>query len=332
MHGRVHATSLNHLTDRIRSTHSDHCLTVVTPQANINDHTATSLPMMRLTAFGLIAITATVEAHAQGGTDIFVATLQQSGRSVTITAPVNVTKRAGYDNQPSFTPDGKSLLYTSIGADGQASTWSIPLRDGASTRLTNTAIGIYSPTVTPDGKSFSVIRVELDSTQRLWKFPLNGGEPTLVLDSIKPVGYHAWLNPGTLALFVLGNPPTLQIADVATGKATTVASNIGRALVKVPHHDAVNFVQVVPDSGQWLAEYDLAKKSVRRLGKLPDNADYVVWTPRGALLTAAGSKIYRWNDGVWTEAADFAGLGIRGISRLAVNPAGDQLAFVAEDP
>jgi hypothetical protein len=81
-----------------------------------------------------------------------------------------------------------------------------------------------------------------------------------------------------------------------------------------------------------LAEYDLAKKSVRRLGKLPDSADYVVWTPRGALLTAAGSKIYRWNDGAWVIAADLAQFGVQNISRLAISPAGDQIAFVAADP
>ena len=205
---------------------------------------------------GVLIIAIAGAARAQSGTDIFLAPLRQDGRSVTIGAPVNVTHRPGYDNQPSFTPDGASLLYTAIGADGQADTWTIRLagRPDAPTRLTNTAIGVYSPTVMPDGKSFSVIRVERDSTQRLWKFPLGGGEPSLVLEGIKPVGYHAWIDAHTVIVYVLGNPATLQVVDVATGDATVVASRIGRALVKVPHHGSVNFVQIVPDSGQWLAE------------------------------------------------------------------------------
>ena len=271
-------------------------------------------------------------ADAQTPTDIFVAPLRQDGRKVTIGAPVNVTNRVGYDNQPSFTPDGASLLYTAIGDDGQANAWTIRVAGGGRpSRLTNTAIGVYSPTIMPDGKSFSVIRVERDSTQRLWKFPLAGGEPTLVLERVKPVGYHAWIDARTVVVYILGNPATLQVADVVTGNATTVASRIGRGLVKVPHHDAVNFVQIVPDSGQWLAEYDLAKKAVRRLGRLPEGADYVAWTQRGALITAAGSTIYRWNDGAWAVAVDLAAAGVRNISRLAISPAGDQLAFVAED-
>ena len=77
---------------------------------------------MRYTAaFGLLVTASVSSAHAQGSTDIFVAPLRQEGRSVTIGAPVNVTHRAGYDNQPSFTPDGASLLYTSIGDAGHRS-------------------------------------------------------------------------------------------------------------------------------------------------------------------------------------------------------------------
>ncbi|HVZ49939.1 MAG TPA: YetF domain-containing protein [Gemmatimonadaceae bacterium] len=278
-------------------------------------------------------------AAAQAGTDVWVATLRQEGRRITLGTPVNVTHRAGYDNQPSFMPDGHALLYTSIGADGEADSWMLTLPGGAPRRLTTAPIGVYSPTVMPDGKWFSVIRVEADSTQRLWRFPLDGaGTPARVLERVEPVGYHAWLDDHTLALYVLGArlgvnaPATLQIADTRTGDATVVASGIGRALAKVPRHDAVSFVQVVRDSGQWLAEYDLHARTVRRLGRMPPHADYVAWTPGGALLTAAGSVVYQWSDGAWVQVAEFAGAGVRGISRLAVSPLGDRLAFVADEP
>jgi len=289
--------------------------------------------MQHAAALGLVLISSAGAARAQGGTDIFLAPLRQNGPTVTIGSPVNLTHRSGYDNQPSFTPDGASLLYTSIGADAQANTWIVRVTGGGNpSRLTNTGIGVYSPTVMPDGKSFSVIRVEPDSTQRLWKFPLAGGEPTLVLERIKPVGYHAWIDARTVFVYVLGNPATLQIVDVTTGNATVIASNIGRALVKVPQRAAVNFVQVVRDSGQWLAEYDISRRSIHRLGRLPQGADYVAWTASGTLITAAGSTIYRWDDSKWAVVADVAAAGVRNISRLAISPAGDWLAFVADDP
>ncbi|MEA3245410.1 MAG: DUF421 domain-containing protein [Gemmatimonadota bacterium] len=281
-------------------------------------------------------------ARAQGAasTDVWIAPLSEAGGKVTVGTPLNVTHRRGYDNQPSFTPDGRTLLYTAIGDDGEADTWRIALPDGAPARVTRTAIGVYSPTVMPDGRTFSVIRVELDSTQRLWKFPLGGGEPSLVLEGVKPVGYHAWLDGRTVAVYVLGSPlnspnprpATLQVVDVAAGAATVVTTNIGRALVKVPGREAITFVQAVRDSGQWVTEYDARTRATKRVAQLPAGADYLAWTPGGSLLTASGATVYRLkDDNAWEAVAEMSGVGVRGISRLAVSPRGDRIAFVAVD-
>lgn len=294
-----------------------------------------------LGAVGAVAFTP-VPARAQGaaGTDVWIAPLAEAGGKVAVGTPVNLTHRRGYDNQPSFTPDGRTLLYTAVGDDGEADTWRILLPDGAPARVTKTAIGVYSPTVMPDGRTFSVIRVEPDSTQRLWKFSLAGGEPTLVLPGVRPVGYHAWIDARTVAVYVLGSPlnapnpqpATLQVVDVATGAATIVATGIGRALVKVPGRDAVTFVQVVRDSGQWVTEYDVGAKTTRRLAELPRGADYLAWTPAGTLLSAWGATLYRLKDPhSWEAVADLSGAGVRGISRLTVSPQGDRIAFVAGD-
>ena len=94
------------------------------------------------------------------------------------------------------------------------------------------------------------MRVERDSTQRLWRFPTDGSAPSLVLRDVKPVGYFAWLDSVTLALFVLGNPNTLQIADTRTGVARVVTSNIGRSLQRVPGGRRASFVQ--RDGATWI--------------------------------------------------------------------------------
>src|SRR4029079_4951244 len=115
----------------------------------------------------------------------------------------------------------------------------------ALTNLTSTPESEYSPLLTPDGRSFSVIRVEADGTQRLWQFDLDGRNPRLVLENVKPVGYHVWIDATHLALFVLGaqgQPSTLQIADTATGTAEVVASNIGRCLLMRPGRATLTFL------------------------------------------------------------------------------------------
>lgn len=245
---------------------------------------------------------------------------------------VNITNRAGYDNQPTFI--GPAMYYTSI-RDGQADIFKF--ENAEHTPFTDTPESEYSPALGPDGHSISVIRVERDSTQRLWRFPLDGGAPSLVLNDIKPVGYFAWLDSTTLALFVLGNPNTLQIADTRTGTGRVVTTNIGRSLQRVPGGRRASFIHRVgakwvlktvdPDArpdGSW---------DVHTVATLPDSADYVVWKSATELYTAGGSRIFRLGlpGGTWQPIADLKGGGITRISRLALHPNGNELAIVADD-
>ncbi len=288
---------------------------------------------MKIRIIALLAFAASrLTAQPGPSTDVWLVPMKQQGAVPTFGAPVNATHRTGYDNQPSFTANGDGVFYTVIGTDGATDIWRIPLPPGKPRQMTATKESEYSATVTPDGRFFSVIRVEADSTQRLWKFPLDGGPPSLVLEQIKPVGYHVWGGAHTLVLYVLGAPaPTLRIADDRTGTGEVVATNIGRTLAKVPGRDAVTFVQLAKDSTAWISELDLHSKAIRRVAPALEGGDYHVWTPKGVLLSAAGSRVYAWIDGRWDTVADFGRWGVRGLSRLAVSPKGDWLAFVALD-
>jgi hypothetical protein len=244
---------------------------------------------------------------------------------------VNITNRRGYDNQPTW--DGQTLLYTSI-RDGQADIYRY--QDGLHLRVTATPESEYSPALTPDGKGISVVRVERDSTQRLWRFPSDGGAPSVILENIKPVGYYAWLDSTKLALFVLGTPNTLQIADTRTGAAGVITTDIGRSLQRVPESRRASFVHRV--GARWvLKTVDPIPRAngtfdVDTIGPLPDSADYVVWRSPTELYTAAGTRIYRMRlpRRRWQPAAELSGL--RRISRLAISPDGRTLAVVADEP
>ena len=270
-------------------------------------------------------------AQGRPTTDIWMAPLD--GRGVPhVGSAVNLTHRVGYDNQPSFTTDGSAILYTVIEGNGPSDIWRIDVKTKARTRVTTSDVeSEYSATPMPDGVHFSSVRVEADSTQRLWRFALKGNEaPSVLLANIKPVGYHVWASDVTLGLFVLGSPATLQIADVRTGTAEVAASNIGRALQKIPGRNAISYQQLGAD-GAWITEYDLVTRQSKPIAKSPDKADFHIWTPGGVLLTASGSKILAWVNGKWDVAADLTVDGVRNISRLAISAKGDRLAFVAED-
>jgi len=271
---------------------------------------------------------------APPATDIYLASLRVHDGRVVVGAPVNVTARPGYDNQPFFLPDSRAFLYTSIREDSQADIYRYELRRATSARVTATRESEYSPTPLPDGKGFSVVRVEADSTQRLWAFDTDGSRPRLVLDSIKPVGYHAWSDAHTLVLFVLGSPPTLQIANTRApdARGTVVAENIGRSLQRVPGSATVAFLQRDSIAGDWIKEVDPQTKALTPLVRALAGADFFTWTPGGIVLSARGAKLYQWNPRrgpEWEEVADFAAAGLTNVTRLAVSPKGDRLAIVA---
>lgn len=298
---------------------------------------------MRIALIALVSVTLLgARSGAQGApaTDIYVASLAVRNGQAVIGMPVDITRRSGYDNQPSFTPDSRSILFTSVRDDGQADIYRYDLPTRRITRVTNTPESEYSPTVMPGGARFSAVRVEADSTQRLWSFRLDGSDPRLVLSGIAPVGYHAWIDDSTVALFVLGDrrhPNALLSADIRTGTADTLARDIGRSLAGLTGRRGFSFVQHRPDSTWGLAtavlEQPGSPPAVQSIATLPRGADYVTWVTPTLPLTGAGSKLYTWNPtrDEWVEVADLAASGVTRISRVAASPDGKWLAIVADD-
>ena len=175
-------------------------------------------------------------AAAPPSTDVWIADLARSGDRWTLSTPRDLTPRPGYDNQPAFLPDGAHLLYTSQ-RGAQSDIFELELSAGGERAVTATAESEYSPTPLSDGAHFAVVRVEPDGTQRLWRFPLAGATadaPEPIAPEVRGVGYQAWIDPETVAVFVLGEPFTLQIVDLRAGTAMRVAEQIGRSIHRVP--------------------------------------------------------------------------------------------------
>jgi dipeptidyl aminopeptidase/acylaminoacyl peptidase len=280
----------------------------------------------------IVALTGFVSiANAQRpATDIFVAPLSVNGGRLVVGPPVNITNNPGYDNQPSFTPDGRAILLTSDRDGNQTDIYRYDLASKTTTRVTSTPESEYSATVMPGGRRFSVIRVEKDSTQRLWSFALDGSDPKIVVETLKPVGYHAWLDANTLVMFVLGSPNALVFGDLRSGKMDTLARGIGRSLARLPSAPGFSFTQLV-DSAQRVRAMPGREGAVRDIVSLPRGAQDLAWLSSAALLAGSGAKVITWTAGApgWTDVADLTSIGVTDITRLAVSPDGKWLAFVA---
>ena len=287
---------------------------------------------MKLLTGALLALASPLAA--QGGTDIWLVPLTGTMRSPGVGTAVNATNRPGYDNQPSFSPDGGTMYFTSQ-RDGQTDIYRYDVASGTTTQVTRTPESEYSPLLMPGGQAISVIRVERDSTQRLWSFALDGVAIKPVLESVKPVGYHAWLDAGTVFVYVLGSggsPATLQRADVKSGVATVVASGIGRTILRATQGTAIFFAQR-DSSGWWVHELDGAHDQL--VAKLPSRRDdFFAVTDDGDLIAANGNQllIYRRAEEKWIELAKFSEPGLQHITRIAFCPSGDRIAVVGDEP
>lgn len=285
----------------------------------------------------MLAVLATLPqpAAAPPTTDIYELALTGTIDTIATAPPRPVSTEPGYDNQPAYTPDGASLLFTANRDGKQTDIYEFDRKTRRVKRLTDTAEAEYSPTVTPDGQGISVIRVEADSTQRLWRFERSGSNPRLVLADIKPVGYHAWIDADQLALFVLGKPSTLQHARVSTGKAVIVADNIGRSLHLVPKSSLVSFIHRESPDSIWVKHFDAATGVVTPLVRVVGGNDEgdVAWTPDGTLLMSSGRRILAWRRGDkdWRTLVDLSAHTLGAVTRMAVAPGGDAVAIVVNE-
>ena len=267
-------------------------------------------------------------------TDVLIADLAFSPQGTpSIGTPTNITQRPDYDNQPQFVPDGSGFWYTiNDPQNDQADIWRYDFATAGVTRVTmSSPESEYSATPLPDGSGISVIRVEADSTQRLWRFDLDGANGAVILPNVAPVGYHAWVDESTLVLFVLGDPATLQRADVPTGQTEVITRNIGRSIQRIPGSDDVSYAQVHEDGTATIMRLPSERTSPEQIAEAVSGGDFHAWAPNGSLLMASGSVVYAWSLSLdeWMPIADFSDLNIS-ISRLAISPDGTQIAMVAE--
>jgi Tol biopolymer transport system component len=284
-------------------------------------------------AVALLSLLQAAPPSPPPSTDIYLLELLGGLDSLKNVKPRPVATDKGYENQPFFTPDGRMILFTANREGKQTDIYEYTI-GGATRPLIATPESEYSPTITPDG-GISVIRVESDGTQRLWRFDRDGSTPRVLLENVKPVGYHAWIDNSLIALFVLGQPATLRLARPGPGEAETLASGIGRSIHRVPGKRAVSFVHREGDGTFAVKELNVDDKRITTLTPVVEGSTDrdTAWTADGTLLMSARSKVFAWSASArgstgWREVFDVAPHRLGNVSRIAVSPDGKAIAIV----
>jgi len=261
-------------------------------------------------------------------TDVWVGEIAGTGDDLSVRGLVNATDRDGYDNQPAFIPYSGMFLYVSAVDTTQTEVFAYDTGTGVSSRVTQTeGVSEFSPTPIPGQATFSAIH-EVRGRQYLWRYGMDGESLGPVFSTVEPVGYHAWADERTVAMFVLGNPPTLQVGDAVSGDVRTVTERPGRSIHRIPGTAAISFVRKLDDGEWWIERLDPASGETTRLVRTrPGREDYA-WLPDGRILMGDGPALFLWpGSGEWIEVGLESGLGA--ITRLAVADDGRHVAIVA---
>ena len=273
-------------------------------------------------------------ARAQEGTDIYLFNFKIDSEQFTLSNGRNITNSPGYDNQPSFLPDGQSLLYTSDDGFGQTDIYRYNIAGASERRMTFTPNSEYSPTITPDGKYYSVIILERDGKQYLWKYPLQGAVPTKVINE-NPIGYHCWVNDNKVGVFVVGEPNKLKLVEVGSNKVTDIADYPGTTIAMIPDGQGSMSYTDISENNDWkIIKLNTGTLEKSELIKTPKGSQYYTWTPTNILLMGDGKRLYKFDpekDEDWVEMANLGDYGINEFTRLAVSPKGDMLAVVVKE-
>jgi hypothetical protein len=191
----------------------------------------------------------------------------------------------------------------------------------------------------PNGLDVSVIKV-IGDKQKLWRYPLVKGNseqtlPSELLKDVNPVGYHAWVDQTQVMLFVLGEPNTLQLANVNTQSSRIIDNNIGPSLYKIPGTELMSYTATKDEAENplWdLKSYDPKTGEIAVLSQLPSGAYYYGWSGDGKAIAAQGSVIKQWDvkrpSIEWRVFADLSETCPKGVTRLTTNAQNTRIAVV----
>ena len=249
-----------------------------------------------------------------------------------------ITSNEYYDNQPSFSPDGKKMYFASMPDSGQTDIMEYTLATKITKRLTNTPESEYQPQPIPGKKGFiSVVRVNDEKVQGFYSINYDGTQFENIAESQDSLAYYAWMNDTTVGMYVLnGDQPSLEQFDMVPLQSIVIQEGgFGRCLQKIPGTDDLSFVMKNEKDDWGIFRFNFEKSDTSFIIKtMPGEEDYC-WTPQGYLLMGSKGKLFladpaKKEKGMWKEIADLK-KNVGNFYRIAINPSGTKVAIVSYD-
>ena len=241
--------------------------------------------------------------------------------------PLNINNREGYDNQPSFSDDGKKIYYVSIKDDKQADLYYFDVGSKMNIPFTKSKVSEYSPVPVEEGRLIASVVVETDSAQRIHFINAATGtdEKKLEMDSI---GYYTFLNSDTVIYYKLTSPHSLRYHVKSTKEDKWLANSPIRTFKALNRH---TFIYGIKDSLKvTFYSYDFLLRKAQRYTSYPSTNEDIVWHPTWGLVKSEETKLLYFDETKqeWTLLFDLSSFGIKKITRFAFDPKNKYLVVV----
>ena len=214
-------------------------------------------------------------------------------RRITVNKDINIT--------PAWSPDGRSLAYTSYRRKSP-DIFLASIFEGKSSNLTNGSGQNFAPSFSPDGK-----RIAYSSTRggnsEIWVANADGSGPRKLTSSPGLDTAPVWSPTGQEIAFTSDRAGTPQIYVMdSEGLNVRRLTNVGNWNDAPAWNPAKQFSEIAYTSriegGFNIAIVDFATRQVRQITEGRGSCEYPSWAPSGRHLTFACGRGGKWQIGV----------------------------------
>lgn len=290
----------------------------------------------------LTALTLARVATAQGPnpTNLWLADLRWTNGKLVVGKPVKLTHDEGSNSQPSFTPDGRAIVFSAqrdTGANARSDIYRIELATRTERRITATPENENSPTVNDRGEYVAVRwqPATLFKEFGVWTYTPDGVPKAGVLRGPDTTGYYTPLPAGDYALTRPKSKTfTLGLFDARSGAIVDVDSGLpALPAQRIPGERALSYVQIdTADAHNIIRRVDLVTRTTSTLGPTLLGRTSHAWIAgHQTILMAKGNVLYArsMSEATWRVVATFDDPELRNASAYTASTKGDKLILTS---
>jgi dipeptidyl aminopeptidase/acylaminoacyl peptidase len=292
-----------------------------------------------IATLAVFALSSAAAAQTPNPVNLWLVDLHWTGNRLSVGAPVKLTHDEGNNSQPSFTPDGRAIVFSAVrdtGRDARSDIYRIDLATRAETRVTHTPENENSPTVNERGEYVAVRWQPATLFKEFgpWVYAPDGTPKRGVLRGPDTTGYYTPLPNGDYALTRPKSKTfTLALFDAKSGAIVDVDSGLpALPAVRIPGENALSYVRIdTAGAHNVIRRLDLATRMTSTIGPTPVGRTAHTWAGHQTILMAKGSTLYARTvrDTTWRALTSFDNPELRGVSAYVVSPKGDKLILTS---